>query len=518
MSYKGQTYSIPFLRGGVTASEQVDRIDPTLMVIPSKNLSMQQGGRTPRGGTAHVNEAAFSDTAQIFGIYQFILVSQTKFILTATNGKIYKNATDTIKTGLSSSKYYNFVTFEDEVFICNGSDTPQTWDGSAASTSDITNPAADWSGGNPQWLVKHGRGNSERLWAFGCPNKPHSIYVSANGDGKEFVTGVTTFRIETGDGYGIAAAVEFGDRIICFSKQEAFYIDDSSSTVSDWGYQTAQWKGGASHWRLVCKTPSDIIAMTDTGEVYSVKAAESYGDYKEASLTRSSFMDVWMRNNLRLDLIDQFHMIYDEQLRAIRIFVVRTGQTQIDTCLVYFIDRQPVEAWMIYDNVSFSSGYSASASGQIKDTKGYIIYTGDYSGNLWKLDQVTKSDEGNAYYSGFKTPVLAFDNPREKKKFKRLWVVAKPETISTDLTVSWWVDNAAKQTETITLDTQGAVLGSFVLGTDKLADEELINKSVPIKAKGTRLQIELSNSVAEEDFFIIEAMIDFMPLGKRNDT
>jgi hypothetical protein len=171
------------------------------------------------------------------------------------------------------------------------------------------------------------------------------VYASANADGDDFSdANVTTIKINTGDGYGIVGAVEFGDRLICFSRSRPYIIDDIDPTTSGWGYEAAQWDGGVANFRLICRTPNDIVCMQDDGEIYSVLAAEKYGDYQTASLTRKSYMHKWISENVNLQYVNMFHSIYDPSLRAIKIFVVRQGQTTVDTALVYFIDRPPDQA------------------------------------------------------------------------------------------------------------------------------------------------------------------------------
>jgi len=521
MGYRGQTYQIPCNRGGLVHNPNIDLIDPVSMVYPSRNINLDENGRRKRGGTAHVYASAFSNAPRIMGLYDFILRNGNQFLIVATNlGEIYKDDTTTIKTGMSTTTHFSFETFDNELFICDGYSRPQTWDGSAASTSDITSIPSDWTGSNfPKQLIKHGRGVSERLWAIGCPSTPHTVYASANGDGKNFSdANVVTINIETGDGFGIVGAAEFGDRLICFGKKQAYIIDDSDSDTANWGYVAAQWEGGAAHHRVIVKTPNDLIAMMEDGEIYSITAVQSYGDYKAASITRPSFMNRWIKEYVNLSYIDDFHAIYDPILRAIKFFVVRNGQTEVDTALVYFIDKPPQEAWAIHDNQSSNSGYSASCSALIRVSAGsYQIYTGDYSGNIWKLETENRSDDGNAYYAGFKTPHMTFDNSRITKHYKRGWLVTQPEG-DYDLYINWWVDGVQQTQQSVSLAGTGGALGSFVLGTDVLGGQELIDKDFDLGNTGKRIQLEVYNSNADEDFFVSKILIDHKPLSMRSSV
>lgn len=632
MSYNGNTFTLLCSKGGFTEAENVDITPPTAMVDNSKNLNINSQVRTKRGGTRHVNSAAFSGTPQIMGIYQFIAENLSEFTIVATkDGSVYKNSSTTIKTGLSTSNFFAFESFDDELFICDGGNVPQVWDGLAASTSDITSPANDWTANNsyPQWMIKHGRGNSERMWAFGCAATPNTVYASINGDAQNFVSAgaetVITLNINTGDGFGIVAAVEFGDRIICFGKKRSYIIDDSSTDTANWGYQEAQWTGGAANRRVVVKIPNDIIVMAEDGDIYSVMSAENYGDYKAASLSKKANINNWIRKNLNLSALNEAHAIYDPVLRAIKFFVVRSGKTQVDTALVYFIDEKPEEAWMIHqttviaspaapsvvlaglgvgnvdsgkhsyrvsfvnsygdlaqgvvsdvvtttggdgqvvvfniptgnanvtarkiyrtvagdtgehlflttiadnsttifaDNIADSSlgaaapqpasGYNASAAGLIRVSQGnYQVYTGDYSGEIWSLEEKIISDEGNGFYAGFRTPDMFLDNPRATKNFKKAWVVGKPESAGTDLTIDWWVDGVKQTEKTLSMANDGGVFGESEFGTGVWGGSTLVESAVDFGKNGKRIKFEIYNSEANKTFSLSEILIDYKTL------
>jgi len=462
------------------------------------------------------NVVASNPLDTILGVYDFTLKSGTQHIITAVdNGEVYKKAEDAIATNMSKTTFYSFATFDNTLFIADGYTTPQTWDGAAASTSDITQSASDWSGTTqPSQFVVHGRKQSERLWAImaGTSDYNNCVYASNDGNGKQFVTGVVKFEIQTNDGFGIVAGAEFGDRIVCIGKRKAYIIDDDDTDEDNWGYEAAQWEGGVAHWRLLVKTPNDIVNMMEDGEIYSVTAAENYGDYKAASITRPSHMHTWINDNIDLSQIDKFHSVYDPKLRCIKFFMVRNGYTTVDIALCYFIDRDPREAWIRHDNLSYDSGYKAASSALVRKAVGdYRIYTGDYSGRIWALENVAKNDDDNGYYAGFKTPMVDCENPRATKNFKRLWLSIRPVG-SWDLDIRWWVDGSPQTATTMSL-TGGPVLGTFVLGTDQLGGIGVLDGQIDLNQNGRRVQFECYNETADESFFVNQMMIDYRELG-----
>jgi hypothetical protein len=518
MGYTGKTLHIDCSKGGLVENPNIDALPPEAMIYPTRNLNLHEGGRKSRGGTSHLDASAMSGTPQVMGVYDFTLESGTQFVMRACNdGKIYKSQSATIKTGMSTTNFYGFETFENELYIFDGASRPQTWDGAAAATSDISSIPSDWSGTSyPQFMIKHGRGVSERMWAMNLSSNPMDVYASENGDAKDFSdANVIKIHVQTKTGSGIIGGFVYGDRLFVVGKTQTYLIEDTSSDTSDWGYSEAQWEGGAAHWRLICKTPNDVVCMDETGEIYSVRAAEQYGDYQAASLARPAYIHKWLTDNADLTKIAQFHMVYDPVLRAVKLFVVRDGQTEVDTALVYFVDRKPSEAWMVHDNQTSGSGYTASSAGLVRTGVGnYEIYTGDYSGFVWKLEQTNKNDNGNAYYAGFKTPPITMEDPRTDKRFKRLWITSKPVG-DWSLYVRRWVnDQTSGSLGSIRQLGVGTVLGSFELDVDRLGTYTLSEDNADVGEKGSRIQFEIYNSSVDENFFISSMMIDWKPLGK----
>ncbi|GAG22269.1 unnamed protein product, partial [marine sediment metagenome] len=259
----------------------------------------------------------------------------------------------------------------------------------------------------------------------GCHETPNTIYTSIDGDADNFSDAdiVDPINIQTKDGFGIIGAVEFADNLIVFGKKQAFVIDDTDDDTDIWGYVKAPWQGGAGNHKLIIKTPYDIVVMAPDGEIYSLRTAQEFGDYKAASLLSASQMYRWIKEFVNLGRIDQFHGVYDPVLRAVKIFVARNGYNTVDTALVFFIDRPQESAWMVHQNLSNTSGYSASSSTVIQgNDNDFKVYTGGYSGFAWELETLARNDNSNGYYAGFRTPDLTFGSPRAYKQYGAGWI------------------------------------------------------------------------------------------------
>lgn len=513
MPLRGKAVQILLSRGGLTGNKSVDEIPNYMMVEPCRNINIHNGGREKRGGTSKKYSTAFSGSPTIIGLCDYTNASGTQFLVVAcSDQKIYKNDTDTIATDMGGGSYFpSFEIVGNTLFVCDGSVTPKSWDGGAGNFTNFANPAADWTANPPFQFVKHGRGNSERLWALNNAK----VYASANGDPDEFVTGVLVFPIETSERYGLVGMTEFRENLYIFGRKKTYIIDDSDTSTDNWGYEAAPWEGGAGNSRLIIKLPSDLVCMTEDGEIYSVSAVSEYGDLRAASLIRPSFMHTFIRDNVNLAQINKFHGIFDPIMRAIKFFVVRSGQTDVDTALVMFLDRPLEEAWVIHDNIPTTyHGYKAASSAIVRKSVGDMkIYTGDYSGYVWELETADYNDDDSGYYGGFKTPPMHFDDPRSNKWFARCRVIGQPKG-GYYLQAKTIIDGVAQGgNQLLSMQGSGAVLGEFLLDTDSLGGDEILEVDFDIAERGKRLQNEFYNANADETFFISELIYDIKPLG-----
>lgn len=509
-----ETYNVPYSQCGFNHNPNIDEIPPTALIHPSRNMNLDKNGAETRGGNSHVHSAAYGGSA-VMGLFDYTLNNGTQFLMAlTTDGKLWKNTTTSIHTFSTTGKYPGFSVMNNVLYVCNGANTPQTWDGSAGTSSDVAALASDWTGSNfPQIMIKHGRGNSERFWAIGCSSNPNDVYYSATNDGTEADfsgAGSGSIYIET-EGSGLTGGIEFGDRLILFDRLRSYVIDDADTSTSNWGYQASQFKSGLANFRLVVKTENDIVAMQEDGTIYSVTAVQSYGDYKLASLTEPAYIDEWIQEYINLTLIAKFHMIYDPTNRVIKTFMVYNGSSNVDVALPYFIDRGPLVGWATpHDNQDYASGYHAVSSCLYRSAVGsYKVYTGDTSGNVWELETSSKNDNSNAFVSLAKTPRLNFENARMTKRFMRGFLLTKASG-NHRITVTIWVNNRNAGTATVSLNNGQAVWGVAVWGSFVWADaDEIIDQIYRINGIGERIQFEFRNNNADEPFYISQNLTDF---------
>jgi hypothetical protein len=223
----------------------------------------------------------------------------------------------------------------------------------------------------------------------------------------------------------------------------------------------------------------------------------------------------WIKANVDLSKISTFHSRFDNELRAVRWFVAKNGSTTPDACLLYYVDRDPAEAWMLEDNPVAVSGYNAISCCDAPSTAGgYVFYTGDNAGNIWKLNQANRNDNTLGYPAGFKTAMDSFGVPEISKMFNSgaATLEAKGDW---DLQLRVYVDNSLlNKNISINLSGGGVLLGDFLLDTDSLGESTVIDEPFGLGKIGKRIQYDIYNNNANEDFFISGYSTDFKPMGR----
>lgn len=517
MGMRGVTHSLLMDRGGFVFPQNVDVADENSMMADTHNIVFVDGGRQKRRGTTNVSTAG--DNGLIQGLIPFQKLNGTHYLLAITDvGNVYNLVTGgaAIGTFTAATNPVSGVVFTDSAYMTSSEDTPKKWDGSTLAA--MANVPTDWGTKGPKQFLVRRAGNSNRLVGLGVPQKENTIYWSQANTDNMADANVITMSLEVGETGGLVGGMEFGDRLVVFSRNYAFIVDDSSSTTANWTWKKAQWTGGAEFWRLLCKTQNDLYAMMFDGNIYSVTTAQEYGDYKAASISRPAWIDRWVRDNVDLTRLAEAHSVYDSDLRCVYWFLPRDGSSYVDMALVYFIDRPPAEAWMIHNNLASDSGFRAKCStfGKVPSSSLYKVLTGGPAGQLWYLnsDASLLSDNSAGYASQFSTVHLHQGNPRSRKRYKYGHILSVVEG-NFDLSIDIYVDGAFKVTKLVNLGSVGGIYGSGQYDTATYASDSYLIADFPIGYIGTRLQYRVRNNNAGEDFFCSRIMTDFKELGLR---
>jgi hypothetical protein len=510
--FVGDRYQLTF-NGSFNGNENLEEIPPGDFAIGSRNINQHNGGAEKRGGTQKVGAQIAAGLQSLGG--GALVKRSTGDIYTywaGDDGKLYRNGVS-IQTGRSTTDKAHFSAINDSMFICNGVASVQVDTG--ASLAAISAAAADWTGTtHPKKVILHSKGASRRAFAWGVQGHENTLYYSSLGAFETFTGGTSgTVNIDFQDGYGIIDCVSKDGTLWIFGRSETYILDDSSTDVATWGYMSASFKGGAHSPRLVKVINNSIYVMNTQGDVYEVVTAEQLRDYEQASITEPFYIHNYIRSEIDLARIDDFHMEYEPRTKALSIFMIRNSQTTVEVCLKYFVNQQkwapPHDS---FDNTT-RSGYSASAAYEIQTSVGVKkLYTQDYNGYTWELESTTKTDDGQAYESETYSGSLDFDLEGEEKRFPfgQLHYRSRGDY---EINVICFVEEVEQTAQSVSLAATGAALDSFTLDTDRLSIIGPSIREFEIGQIGNNVRISVNNGEAGADFFLSSIVFPFIRRG-----
>lgn len=506
MGYAGQQFRVPLIDTGFRDDRNVELLPPAALITPSKNMNYHEGGLSKRGGSA-ISILGMGSSGQ--GNFHFRKPTSSILVF-AAGGKLYQsNYGNVLHSGMSTQNFVSFVQTSAYIFCADGQTNPQYWDGSTSTSSDVT-PATSWAGNMPIQMVTHtraGSGAGDRLWAV----TPDGMWYSKLNTPIDFLNGDAGFIPIDSIG-GLVGAYDLGGQLFAFSRTQTFLIQDSDPSIANWGYTNALWEGGVASWRLIIKAYNNLFLMAEDGLIYNLTGVLTTGAYNAAALNRPPFIDKFIRDNVNLQNIQNFHVSYDRKLRALKWFMQEGGSTN-NIAITYFIDKKPESAWIIHDNENFPSGYNAMCSCEVRNAPGdYQVWTMDAMGDIWKLEQTSRDDNGNSYAVHLKTKPQDINDPRRNKHYMALAFRGQASG-NVDFTLHTWIEGIRQADETFSLNGSGAAFDSAHFDVDVFTGDTIVTAPINLGYYGRDLQIELINDVAGQDFFLAEILFFCKPLG-----
>ena len=144
---------------------------------------------------------------------------------------------------------------------------------------------------------------------------------------------------------------------------------------------------------------------------------------------------------------------------------------------------------------------------------------GDNAGFVWYLDVSTKNKDGAGYPSLWRTH--PFDFGTFASELKTRWknphgleLTVEPKG-NWNLPVDVYWDGELRQTIQYNMGVTGAVLGAFILGTDALAGETVLNRRHRLLHGGRWMAIGANLSTADQDYSVARAAVSFRAADDR---
>jgi hypothetical protein len=366
-----------------------------------------------------------------------------------------------------------------KLFIFTGANPVQVLSGAGTTTADIATPPADWSAANqPTGGLIH----KNRLWGYGNANDPHRLYYSTTASHEDMSGG--SLSIYPGEGEKIVNAISYKGYIIVFKYPKGIYVVDTTPVqTTGWNVDRVNEKLGGAGQGSAAVVEEDIVFIDHTGELRLVAGITEFGDIGSRSFSDTHGISNFIRDNYYLPSNTKWRMAYYSLKRELHIgassnslgindnrmvvdfngMTPRFRNSTRDTCLYLFLrELNGVPELMACDNL----------------------------GNIWRLDQTTKSKNGQGYNSQFQLTYTDLGLPGVDKAGMFISIDFEPTDTTVAIDVIW--DGVYQETTTINLSAELEIQPGRMI----------LTKQVPLNGDGDRVSLTFRNNNAGEDYAI----------------
>lgn len=137
MPFQGFTMSPPY--GGLDLVSPIDNMDPAFAL---ELLNVFPGAGAPTVRLGYKQFADVGTASPLKFINPLNLANGTSILVTSSDNKIYSVTSLGVATNITgttvTSGEWQFTTYNNRIYLCNGVDNARYWDGVAATTADLT--------------------------------------------------------------------------------------------------------------------------------------------------------------------------------------------------------------------------------------------------------------------------------------------------------------------------------------------------------------------------------------------
>ena len=387
-----------------------------------------------------------------------------------------------------------------KAFHCDRVNAVRVLSGDGASMTTLANPPADWSGANQPGFSLVARG---ALWAGGNANAPHRLYRSLVADHEDFLTFPYNLEI-AGPGERLVAGLPYKGGILLWKYPEGVYfVDLADPSDQAWRY----YQVGQAGCRGPCNAAlveDDVIWIDPNGGWHAISATQATGSVRASDLSMRK-LGSWFRDTVNRDEFATAQLVYYANKQEVPFACAGQGQTAKNRRVVLDVGRPEQGArWHYWDRDRNECLFLRKVAGVQR------LAMGDAVGQLWMLDDATRSADGAGYSfewflkdTDFSEVVPEWSG--RKKNLRFLQLEYDPRGTSTHQ-VSVYADGVLRQTIAFTLDPRGAVLPvtlPFVLGMETL----VATPRRRLRGHGTRIALQGLSSAPNQDVSIARVLI-----------
>lgn len=537
MSYDGQIAVIPLGTAGIYTDAAQSNI-PATNLLRSQNVTYYNGVLEKDWGSRIWNTTPLQS-----GIVQFKEMftdnqsqNQRVFCL-LEDGTVWRfpnyytqqliTADDSTQANLTTAQWTCMVPGGNEqqnnpkkMFIFTGYNPVQVVAGENLTRSNISKPAADWSGSNqPFWGLIH-RGH---LFAGGCPNNPHQVYASTVTDQEDFQTSpILTYSVYPGESDTTVGGFVFKNVFYLFKYPLGVYqLIDSDPSPVNWYFTKFAGDFGGCSPQGFAMTGDDLLIANNYGSITSMAAAFQLGEIDSADIFHQLGCRRMAEEEVRPDIIFKRSMMF----YGFRAQLYTSFQSFVnpfpDRMIVLDVRQQNSPA-----KVALITKDQPNCMALIRDQ--YKVprpFYGAMDGNLYAMDQIDRwvgeemGEPQAGYQMDAQTPHMDFSQGNallgcEVKKFEFLMLEYEP-TGDWNVDVLVYLDSRYQGTYPIKLDGRSN-LNELPLPGDYVVDGLVgFSDRIPIFGMGKRISLRFQNNGVGQNVRLVRAYVFYRVTGEQ---
>lgn len=528
--FEGQIFEIPVGQGGLVGTRNQALIQPDQLIV-ARNLSYEGGVLRKEGGASKYNSAVISGAPTVLGGWDWWpTTALQRMIVALSDGTIKKDSgagtfPTTLASGLTlAGTVPMFVEGGKEaaannrkLFIFSGLNQVRVLSGDGVTATTLATPPADWVTGFPTFGLLHT--SSGRLVGGGNSNDPHRLYYSTALDHENFTgAGSGSLAVFPGEGERLVGAISFKGVVVAWKFPSGVYVVDTRDPNSaNWTINRLTFGTSGVSVLGACIIDNDVVFLDAAGNFQVLSSVNEFGDLMSNNVSRVTNVYSFVQDNFNFGRLQTTRAVYYAAKREVHFAMTGLGNSVNNVRFVLDLNQPNRFRFRYSDRDVCESIWLRKDSNNIPR-----LMVGDNAGFVWNLDTVNKDKAGAGYSSAFQTPYMDFSwiDPKlgtVRKIGQYLEILVAPTgnwNLSVD--VSW--DGNLVQNVIFNMGVSGSALGSFVLGTDRLAGDQILNRKRRIVGSGRRLSLAGSNSGAGEDFsiarFFLHCLIGDERLGR----
>lgn len=361
--YDGMIAGIPLGVDGLSTDDPMDTTG-IQKLRRAMNVDLGRGIIQKAPGAYRYNLTAFANGVK--AVFDWWPNAWTQRLIVVDGaGRIYKMAdrTAAVEITPASSSVPTVLTQLDQIhflacgaesanrskklFIFNGKDAVQVISADGTTRSNLSGPAADWSGSSQPSFAFMFR---SRVVAIGCSADPHRWYASDDDNHETFSSGGAQGPVFPGEGDRLFSGGVFKGKAMFFKRPSGSYFlnDYNSADPTEWGSTKYLESFGVASAHAMIEVLDDVFVATATGSVVSLAATQAFGDLKMGDLLSALRNESFMRNTTSPQgALDRHAIYYEDKKQA--LFAYRSkGAIRNDRILVVdlSIPGSPRVTWL----------------------------------------------------------------------------------------------------------------------------------------------------------------------------